>query len=168
MDNIIRMVDPVKARQERKDRIRTQMEENSLTKSARQNLKTNLRLDRIDGAEFVRKTTPEINTIDLITKRQKTLSKLEAETDRELISLRRRLVTAEKLVKTRTRERDSAKKAHKAKIQSFECSREALHKLIAEKDVAISLLFKKLERLEKRTNLHDSHQTPHIAEFLLG
>ena len=134
MNDVIRMVDPVKARAERKDRTRLHMEENRRTKSERKNLKTNLRLDRINGAEFVRRTTPEIKTLDLIAARQKTLAQLEAATDLELISLRRRLVTAGKLVEIRTRERDSVKDAHKKKVIALSQSRETFRKQIAERE----------------------------------
>lgn len=152
MGDIISMVDPVRARAERKAHTRLMMEENRRTKRDRKNLKLNIKLDKIEGAEFVRQTTPEIKTLDLIAVRQKTLAQLEAATDRELISLRRRLVTAEKLVGTRTRERDSAHNAHKVKVQALASSRSTFRKQIAEKEVAISLLLKRLERFENRSN----------------
>jgi|SRR5579859_1726359 len=158
MNEIIKMIDPVRARQERKAQTRLLMEENSRTKFDRKNLKTNIRLDRIEGQEFVRRTTPEIKTLDLISKRQKMLSQLESETDLELISLRRRLVTAEKLVVTRTRERDSANRAHKRKTEAFKSSRESLHKIIAEREVQISLLLKRLERFERRFKLAEAQE----------
>ena len=101
--------------------------------------------------ERIRATTPEIGTLDLILDRQLAIRGVEDATNRALIELRRRLVTAEKLVATRTRERDQANKAHKLKVQGLKDTQKNLRSVIEKKDTAIRVLTAKLDKAERIT-----------------
>lgn len=151
MSNIIKMVDPVKARAERKVMRRLQMDMNAAERPLIEHEKRAMSMMKQMRQERIRATTPEIDTLDLIMDRQVAIRGVEEMTNRALIELRRRLVTAEKLVATRTRERDQANKAHKLKTQGLKDTQKNLRKTLEQKDTAIRVLVAKLDKAEKLT-----------------
>lgn len=151
MHNITKMIDPVKARAERKVMRRLQMDMNASERPIVEHEKRVLKAMKQVTQERIRATTPEIGTLDLILDRQLAIRGVEDVTNRALIDLRRRLVTAEKLVATRTRERDQANKAHKVKTQGLKDTQKNLRRLVEQKDTAIRVLAAKLEKAERLT-----------------
>jgi hypothetical protein len=138
-------VNPVQARKERKEQTRLQLERNKATRGLCNEFKGDLKDQARRTQERIRATTPEIRTLDVIEDRRTVIQYVEDATNAELIRLRRRLVTAERLVETRTRERDAANRAHKAKVHALENSRAAHAKIIKDKNSVITYLHNKIE-----------------------
>lgn len=159
MNNIIKMVAPTQTRTERKALRRLEMATSAEGHSITKALKRSISLSKQNAQKRIRATTPEIQTLDLILDRHRKLKAIEDTTNQALIDLRRRLVMAEKLATTRTRERDQANMAHKVKLQGLLDAQTNHHKTISQKNAAIKILQLKLTKLAKHT------VTPPESEF---
>lgn len=147
-------VDPVRARQERKAKRRKEQEFNKTFHTLKGETKIGLKSKKRVTQARIRATTPFIEVIDLVNNRRDALRGIEESTDNVLVALRRRLVFSEKLLASRTRERDSANRAHKAKCQALTQSQAAFKQKLEESKKVKSLLLKRIIDLEETVSKH--------------
>lgn len=144
-------VNPVQTRAAKKAQTRAMLELRKLVKPVVQQEKRivkSINAARLTRAEKIRAATPEIETLDLIVEKNQALRAIDAAVDRELIELRRRLVLAEKLVATRTRERDAANQAHKTRVRVSNEQLAAKDKKIDDLRKDKTMLLNKITQLE--------------------
>lgn len=156
-------VNPVQSREARKAQTRAKLAMMKLTQPMARQEK--LMLKAINKAKEtraaqVRAATPEIASLDLINEKRKALRIIDETVDREIINLRRRLVTAEKLVVTRTRERDSANQAHKTRVRVADEQLAARDKKIDDLRKDKTMLHNKIAQLETELARKNHKKTP--------
>jgi hypothetical protein len=163
MKEIIKFVDPVKARSERKARRREEQAMTTKVTNYRVEMKQDLKLSKKLTQARIRATTPLVDVLDLVDTRRESIRGIEKSTDNIIIALRRRLILAEKLVKGRTLERDLANRAHKSKCEALKQSQNDLHRAITKQKELVKFLFKRVETLEAKL---EDYQEREIASVI--